>query len=75
MACAERDLHLALVQLPQFWFGRANDSRDVSDGCGTCLRSVLMKPEHRGWLDEIWTKLTACCDEELGSRKRCPRDV
>ena len=25
--CARRNLHLALVQLPQFWFGSAGDSR------------------------------------------------
>ncbi len=25
-ACARRNLHLALVQLPQFWFGPASDS-------------------------------------------------
>jgi glutamate/tyrosine decarboxylase-like PLP-dependent enzyme len=75
MACAERDLHLALVQLPQSWFGRADNPRDTSDVSATCLRSVLMKPEHREWLDEIWAKLTACCDEVLRSKKGCPRDV
>ena len=25
----------------------------------TCLRSVLMKPEHREWLDRIWQILDA----------------
>ena len=25
----------------------------------TCLRSVLMKPEHREWLDRIWSILDA----------------
>jgi hypothetical protein len=23
----------------------------------TCLRSVLMKPEHEQWVDEIWLRL------------------
>jgi hypothetical protein len=23
----------------------------------TCLRSVLMKPEHLTWVDEIWKRL------------------
>jgi len=61
-ACALRDLHLALVELPLKWFQPANgsESRTV-----TCLRSVLMKPEHEAWLDEIWKRLTAACAEVL----------
>lgn len=54
--CAERDLHLALVQLPHSWFGVSGDM----EGAGvTCLRSVLMKPEHETWLDQIWERLSA----------------
>jgi glutamate/tyrosine decarboxylase-like PLP-dependent enzyme len=61
-ACAERDLHLALVQLPERWFlPEAPDS-----GMVTCLRSVLMKPEHEAWLDRIWLALTAAADSVLG---------
>jgi hypothetical protein len=60
--CAMRDLHLALVQLPLFWFGNgAGDGEHV-----TCLRSVLMKPEHLEWVGTIWEKLTASCDEVIG---------
>jgi hypothetical protein len=59
-ACAARDLHLALVQLPQFWFGPAGGSSAV-EGYVTCLRSVLMKPEHEAWLDRIWDELSAVC--------------
>ena len=62
-ACAARNLHLALVQLPQFWFGPAGTSSAV-EGYVTCLRSVLMKPEHETWLDRIWNELTAACGEE-----------
>jgi glutamate/tyrosine decarboxylase-like PLP-dependent enzyme len=58
-ACARRNLHLALVQLPQFWFGPASDSAAHV----TCLRSVLMKPEHEAWLDRIWNELSAACSE------------
>ncbi|WP_109489362.1 pyridoxal phosphate-dependent decarboxylase family protein [Occallatibacter savannae] len=58
-ACARRNLHLALVQLPQFWFGSAGSSREL----GTCLRSVLMKPEHEVWLDRIWDELCGACSE------------
>ena len=62
-ACAARDLHLALVQLPQFWFEPVGpaESKPV-----TCLRSVLMKPEHAVWLDRIWERLRAACGEVLG---------
>jgi len=65
-ACAKRNLHLALVQLPQFWFGCA-DSSSVVEEHVTCLRSVLMKPEHEEWLDRIWNELsTACAEVEEG---------
>jgi hypothetical protein len=29
----------------------------------TCLRSVLMKPEHEAWMGEIWERLSAACGE------------
>jgi glutamate/tyrosine decarboxylase-like PLP-dependent enzyme len=64
-ACATRDLHLALVELPEAWFTPESDAA-VSTGTVTCLRSVLMKPEHKAWLDEIWERLTASCAEVLG---------
>ena len=56
-ACSARNLHLALVQLPQFWFGPAESGEPHV----TCLRSVLMKPEHEAWLDQIWNELSAVC--------------
>ena len=56
-ACAARDLHLALVRLPGSWFGAAQDQTI------TCLRSVLMKPEHEAWLDRIWERLSAATAE------------
>jgi hypothetical protein len=61
-ACAARNLHLALVQLPQFWFVPSRESRE-GEGSVTCLRSVLMKPEHEPWLDRIWNELRAACAE------------
>jgi len=65
-ACAARNLHLALVQLPQFWFEPAGETTPV-EGLVTCLRSVLMKPEHQAWLDRIWNDLSvACTDVEKG---------
>ena len=61
-ACAARDLHLALVQLPLSWFAPAPvDAIQTGSGLVTCLRSVLMKPEHEAWLDRIWERLAAAC--------------
>jgi glutamate/tyrosine decarboxylase-like PLP-dependent enzyme len=61
-ACACRGLHLALVQLPGSWFGARNHAQNGA-GALTCLRSVLMKPEHEAWMDEIWERLSAACGE------------
>ena len=63
VACATRGLHLALVQLPLFWF---QPSAGTQAGAVTCLRSVLMKPEHERWLDRIWERFSAGCAESLG---------
>jgi tyrosine decarboxylase / aspartate 1-decarboxylase len=57
-ACAKRGLHLALVQLPGSWFGQGWRGKTV-----TCLRSVLMKPEHEMWIGRIWEILSEACDE------------
>jgi len=62
VACATRELHLALVQLPLFWFCLGT----APGGAITCLRSVLMKPEHAIWLDRIWERLSAGSAEILG---------
>ena len=49
---ASRQLHLALVSLPLHLVdvGPMQRDRDTL----ICLRSVLMKPEHREWTDRIW---------------------
>ncbi|HUX28606.1 MAG TPA: aminotransferase class I/II-fold pyridoxal phosphate-dependent enzyme [Terracidiphilus sp.] len=67
VACAAHDLHLALVQLSQSWFEppEGGAHRFASEHL-TCLRSVLMKPEHEEWLDRIWERLTAACTEVMG---------
>ena len=49
---AALDLHLALVQLPEAFFGSTASQAHI-----TCLRSVLMKPEHEQWIDAIWDRL------------------
>jgi glutamate/tyrosine decarboxylase-like PLP-dependent enzyme len=65
-ACTLRDLHLALVELPLRWF-QPVAGFESANGAGTvtCLRSVLMKPEHEAWLDAIWERLTAASAEVL----------
>jgi glutamate/tyrosine decarboxylase-like PLP-dependent enzyme len=70
-ACARRDLHLALVELPLAWFQPATGLEPAigapdNAGLVTCLRSVLMKPEHEAWLDRIWERLTAAAEEVIG---------
>ena len=52
-----RDLYLALAKLPARFFPVETWERPVETV--TCLRSVLMKPEHGKWLGEIWERLTA----------------
>jgi len=58
-ACASRELHLALVQLPQQWFDATAPVHETV----TCLRSVLMKPEHLAWLGEIEERFAAATQE------------
>ncbi len=58
VAAATRDLHLALVQLPQSWFDHS-----AAPGRIMCLRSVLMKPGHLDWLDAIWDRLCRASEE------------
>jgi glutamate/tyrosine decarboxylase-like PLP-dependent enzyme len=63
---AELHLHLALVQLPIAFFGEKHWPHETGIGPSskvTCLRSVLMKPEHEEWIDEIWQCLSAAADK------------
>jgi glutamate/tyrosine decarboxylase-like PLP-dependent enzyme len=58
VAAAAHDLHLALVELPLFWFEpETGDGNAAGSERVTCLRSTLMKPEHQAWLGEIWKRL------------------
>jgi glutamate/tyrosine decarboxylase-like PLP-dependent enzyme len=59
---AKRDLHLALAKLPVRFFPQnswKNSSEPDPQSTATCLRSVLMKPEHLLWLDHLWQRLDA----------------
>lgn len=54
---AQRHLHLALIQLPVSFFATAWPQLVKDQDNVLCLRSVLMKPEHEPWLDEIMERL------------------
>jgi len=62
---AALDLHLALATLPV----QLIDLQDMQRDRDTivCLRSVLMKPEHREWVDRIWSILDAATSAALGT--------
>jgi tyrosine decarboxylase/aspartate 1-decarboxylase len=59
---AKIDLHLALARLPIRFFPQNawKKSEDTArPSTVMCLRSVLMKPEHLLWLDQLWQRLDA----------------
>ncbi len=64
-AAAKRNLHLAVAELPtEFWAGILGSMQRDRDTM-TCLRSVLMKPEHLEWIPRIWEELSAATSEVL----------
>jgi tyrosine decarboxylase / aspartate 1-decarboxylase len=67
-AAARRNLHLAVAELPtQFWGANMGSMRRDRETM-TCLRSVLMKPEHLEWIPKIWDELSAATSEVLGAQ-------
>ena len=65
-AAADRGLHLALIRLPLRYFpslaaGLPDDQETV-----LCLRSVLMKPEHREWVNPILDTLDGAWRDAQG---------
>jgi len=67
-AAARRDLHLAVAELPiRFWEENLAATKRDRETI-TCLRSVLIKPEHFDWVDRIWGLLSSSADEILGAR-------
>jgi hypothetical protein len=59
---AERGLHLAVAELPVSFFSSLEPSVRRDRETLTCLRSVLMKPEHLDWIDRIWQILASAAD-------------
>jgi len=66
-AAARHNLHLAVAELPVRFLeanlGAMNHDRQTI----TCLRSVLMKPEHLDWVNRIWDLLSSALDEVAGA--------
>jgi glutamate/tyrosine decarboxylase-like PLP-dependent enzyme len=66
---AKRDLHLALARLPARFFQKnswQNFLKTDPQSTVTCLRSVLMKPEHLLWLDQLGQRLDAAAVAIVG---------
>jgi tyrosine decarboxylase/aspartate 1-decarboxylase len=64
-AAARRDLHLAVAELPAAFWGKALGVMKRDRETLTCLRSVLMKPEHLDWVDRIWEELSRATQAAL----------
>jgi tyrosine decarboxylase / aspartate 1-decarboxylase len=69
-AAAQRGLHLAVADLPVAFFREHLGGMDVDADTITCLRSVLMKPEHLEWIPRIAELLGEAADEVVGPLQR-----
>jgi tyrosine decarboxylase / aspartate 1-decarboxylase len=71
VTAARQNLHLALAQLPTRFFPAGTWADQHHHTNITCLRSVLMKPEHLDWLQPIWNRL---CDAITITRACSPAE-
>ena len=67
-AAAERGLHLAVAELPIAFFSSLDASVRRDRETLTCLRSVLMKPEHLDWVDRIWQILLSAHEKAAAAK-------
>ena len=65
-AAARRGLHLAVAELPLYFWEESLGEMKRDRATLTCLRSVLMKPEHFDWVEQIWALLSASMEQVLG---------
>lgn len=72
-AAAKRDLHLALAELPVHLFQDLPRNMKRDRQTITCLRSVLMKPTHFDWVDQIWSRILASVTDVENSKTRISR--
>ncbi len=66
---AERNLHLALAELPVDFFDCDETVMKRDRETVACLRSVLMKSEHLEWADRIWSILDQITGEAMADAK------
>lgn len=72
--CAERGLHLALTRcrramVEPHWA----ELKWGSDSDILCLRSCLMKPDHKTWMEQIWGVLQSVAEELMApGQQRIP---
>jgi tyrosine decarboxylase/aspartate 1-decarboxylase len=64
---AGRGLHFALAELPASFFDLPSLGVSQDRDRITCLRSVLMKPEHKTWLPRIWDLLDQSLETVLAA--------
>jgi len=60
LRAADKNLHLALIELPAALASHYLPDLVVDSESITCLRSVLMKPEHKEWSERIVQLLEEC---------------
>lgn len=60
---AEKELHLALMEVPAQIVEKWAKEMDVNTETITCLRSVLMKPEQLEWTERLVALLEECAAE------------
>ncbi|PYU09658.1 MAG: aspartate aminotransferase family protein, partial [Acidobacteria bacterium] len=72
-AAAKHDLHLAVAELPIHFWGKDLGGMKRDRETLTCLRSVLMKPEHLEWADRIWELLSDATSEVLSVKPAVPK--
>ena len=63
---AAQDLHLATIELPTEFVRPYAPDLDANTETVTCLRSVLMKPEHDAWLEPINRILDSAVKQAIG---------
>jgi tyrosine decarboxylase/aspartate 1-decarboxylase len=66
-AAAGRNLHVAVAELPTAFWAANLEAMKRDRETMTCLRSVLMKPEHLDWIPRIWDELSAATSEVLAA--------
>src|SRR4029077_10193345 len=71
-SAAQRGLHLAVADLPVSFFPSLPPGTKGASETMTCLRSVLMKPEHLDWVDPIWEILKNAADAPQTPRSASP---